>query len=394
MEEWECDVCHDINKGWKQNCQLCWRAKASALLSSHGNSNNFHTVSPPTHVPNFMDRSVMAYPVGGASHPQHMGFPPNAMSFNVNYTHHQQHGMSMGADGRYGPGNVPLDELGMPVSSEIMDGEYFVHRAGGINKRQLEKSKSKTKKKKPKVKKPPKAKKPPKVKKPKSPKKPKPPKVKKTPKPKKQKPPPKPKPPPKVFKCPDCDKTFPDSRSFRAHSAQHKWGPHAIEVDPVTQIKRFRCLHPGCNKIVKDRKVLRKHLLTHREKQFQCHYEGCGKKFYERAKLKRHFLVHTGDKPFKCPYLGCNKPFGYKANLKTHLRTHTGQRPFVCTFPGCDRRFAQASNRNSHVLTHQRERTDSSKDPASSQKEVSSTKKTTGVGEKAKPVGEEIPCLV
>ena len=101
-----------------------------------------------------------------------------------------------------------------------------------------------------------------------------------------------------------------------------------------------------------DRKLLRKHLLTHREKQFICHYEGCNKKFCERAKLKRHFLVHTGEKPFVCPYEGCGKPFGYKANLKTHMRTHTGQRPFACTFQGCDRRFAQASNRNAHVLAH------------------------------------------
>ena len=101
-----------------------------------------------------------------------------------------------------------------------------------------------------------------------------------------------------------------------------------------------------------DRKLLRKHLLTHREKQFICHYEGCNKKFYERAKLKRHFLVHTGEKPFVCPYEGCGKPFGYKANLKTHMRTHTGQRPFACTFQGCDRRFAQASNRNAHVVAH------------------------------------------
>jgi len=315
MEEWECDVCHDINKGWKQNCELCWRAKASALLSnSQSSEDNF---SPVVDQSPFMERGGMTYHLPP--------YPTNHMNFNMNgvrtYVDRNSH---------VGPRAVPLDDLGMPLHSEAIVAESFMQKAVPHMKRGESQASPRQSKKKPKLSK----KAPPKPKKPKM----------KKPKPKI----------PKIFNCPDCDKIFHDSKSFRLHTAQHKWGPHAIEVDPETKKTQFRCLHPGCNKVVRDRKVLRKHLLTHREKQFKCHYEGCGKKFYERAKLKRHFLVHTGDKPFKCPYIGCGKPFGYKANLKTHMRTHTGQRPFACTFPGCDRRFAQASNRNSHVLTHQK----------------------------------------
>ena len=70
----------------------------------------------------------------------------------------------------------------------------------------------------------------------------------------------------------DCNESFSESREYKAHTAQHKWGPHRVETDELGQLQ-FCCLFPNCNKAVSDRKVLRKHLLTHREKQFVCHYE-------------------------------------------------------------------------------------------------------------------------
>lgn len=152
------------------------------------------------------------------------------------------------------------------------------------------------------------------------------------------------------FSCEDCKATFDNSKGLREHVAQHKWGPHRVIPAAEGIGVQFQCLFEGCGKIVKDRKVLRKHCLTHRPREFAC--EECGKRFYERAKLKRHMLVHTGEKEFYCTHPGCHKTFAYKANLLTHLRTHTGHRPYKCTWPGCTKSFAQASNRNSHVLTH------------------------------------------
>jgi len=155
------------------------------------------------------------------------------------------------------------------------------------------------------------------------------------------------------FPCPhsQCLTILEDYGAFQLHLQQHKWGPHKAIVNE-SGVASFICGYEGCGKELEDKKLLRKHMLSHREKVFACHYPNCDRKFYERAKLKRHFLVHTGEKPFLCPFENCGKRFGYNANLKTHLRTHTGSRPFACTVPNCKRRFAQASNRNSHVMTH------------------------------------------
>lgn len=115
------------------------------------------------------------------------------------------------------------------------------------------------------------------------------------------------------------------------------------------------CLHPGCGKIVRsNRKVLRKHLISHQEPTHACEFPGCTRSFHERSKLKRHQLVHSGEKQYKCQHEGCNKTFAYKANMKTHMRTHTGQRPFRCSWPGCTKTFTQASNRSTHMNVHKR----------------------------------------
>jgi transcription factor YY len=150
---------------------------------------------------------------------------------------------------------------------------------------------------------------------------------------------------------PECNMIFHDAQTLKDHVTQHTWGPYSIESGDMGE-KSFVCL--SCSKRMCDRKVLRKHLLTHQERRFVCEIDGCGAKFYERAKLKRHMLVHTGEKAFRCTFPMCCKQFAYKANLKTHLRTHTGSKPFSCSFPGCDKTFAQASNRNAHMQVHKK----------------------------------------
>ena len=341
-------MCHDINKGWKENCELCWRQKSTALLSSFGQSGDGFVFGMSDDAQSVGGRSVGGESTGDRCMPVPMNTGTHFDGFDAS---------------RLGQ-SVSLDQLAMPIHQVDMQSFGLVpqaqlimmqQQAAVVAAAQAVQAQSKTKKGRKKRKKST-ATKPRKKKRPSARK----PKAKKV---------------VREFACPHCDKVFYDSRLYRAHSAQHKWGPHATEVDPVTGVTRFRCLHPGCTKVVNDRKVLRKHLLTHREKQFMCHYAGCDKRFYERAKLKRHFLVHTGEKPFSCPYKDCGKPFGYKANLKTHMRTHTGQRPFACTVPGCDRRFAQASNRNSHVLTHQKQSSSSKATNNTTKKNAKSSKK-------------------
>ena len=47
----------------------------------------------------------------------------------------------------------------------------------------------------------------------------------------------------------DCNESFSESRDFKAHTAQHKWGPHKVVIDELGQ-QQFCCLFPGCNKSV------------------------------------------------------------------------------------------------------------------------------------------------
>ena len=155
------------------------------------------------------------------------------------------------------------------------------------------------------------------------------------------------------FPCQDCSSTFESFHALQEHTAQHKWGPHKI-IEGESG-KTFVCLHPNCNKVIRsNRKVLRKHLISHQAPTHACAFPGCNRSFHERSKLKRHRLVHSGIKQYKCEHEGCGKTFAYKANMKTHMRTHTGQRPFKCSWPGCDKTFTQASNRSTHMNVHKR----------------------------------------
>lgn len=131
-------------------------------------------------------------------------------------------------------------------------------------------------------------------------------------------------------------------------------GRNKLSPESCFAARKLRCQQENCGKVFPNKKLLRKHQKTHRNKTFKCQHPGCSKAFYERAKLKRHYIVHTGEKQFVCKE--CNKCFGYKANLKTHMRTHTGEKPYVCPVPGCTRRFAQASNRNAHINTHKKQK--------------------------------------
>ncbi|GBG28980.1 Zinc finger protein 42-like [Hondaea fermentalgiana] len=147
--------------------------------------------------------------------------------------------------------------------------------------------------------------------------------------------------------------------AFRQHELQvylEESQAGAVIAKARADPRPFKCTFPNCTKSFKEKKVLRKHLLTHQPKRFHCAYPGCHKSFYERAKLKRHNLVHTGEKNFVCTFEGCNKRFALKANLQTHFRVHSGDRPYPCLFKGCNKRFTQTSGRNSHYKTHLHQR--------------------------------------
>ncbi|XP_055449493.1 zinc finger protein 42 homolog [Psammomys obesus] len=112
----------------------------------------------------------------------------------------------------------------------------------------------------------------------------------------------------------------------------------------------LECPHAGCEKKLRDKSALRKHMLVHGPRQHVC--AECGKAFMESSKLRRHFLVHTGEKPFQCTFEGCGKRFSLDFNLRTHVRIHTGEKPYMCPFDDCQKRFVQSNNMKIHILTH------------------------------------------
>lgn len=160
----------------------------------------------------------------------------------------------------------------------------------------------------------------------------------------------------KQHKCleEDCNEEFDSYVDLQCHAAQHNWGPHEIRIDSNGKAV-FQCLIEGCGKLItSNRKVLRKHLISHQKPTIKCTYSGCNRMFHEKSKLKRHFLVHTGEKTYKCEHDGCDKWFAYKANMKTHLLTHEGLKPFHCEWSGCKKRFSQECNRAAHMHKHRR----------------------------------------
>ena len=157
------------------------------------------------------------------------------------------------------------------------------------------------------------------------------------------------------FPCAQCHEIFESTAAHREHIAQHRWGPHARHVDPETGVVTFRCLVGSCPKILADRKVLRKHLMTHRPPKFECTEPGCGKKFPEKAKLDRHRITHTGEKRYECTL--CDKRFGYKSNLNSHMLSHAG--------PGAEEAKRRVPKRRRRTSRAKREVSDTESDAAS-----------------------------
>ena len=63
--------------------------------------------------------------------------------------------------------------------------------------------------------------------------------------------------------------------------------------------------------------------------------------------------VHSDLRPWKCTHPGCNFEAKLKQNLKQHLRLHETslelRKPHVCTFTGCDYRASNKTALKSHV---------------------------------------------
>ncbi|XP_045208386.2 zinc finger protein 23-like [Mercenaria mercenaria] len=135
------------------------------------------------------------------------------------------------------------------------------------------------------------------------------------------------------LKCRLCERTFTCEVTLQSHLRRHN------------QRKDLQCEH--CGKAFYYHNLLKKHkLYCNREPDIDCPH--CDLKFKTPESLKHHMSVHSSERPFVCHV--CGYAAKKSMYLKRHLRCHTGERPYVCS--ECGMSFAAANGLNRHRKTH------------------------------------------
>ena len=178
----------------------------------------------------------------------------------------------------------------------------------------------------------------------------------------------------KPFQCEKCGKAYKDKGTLRLHLKTHgdknaKKGEKTAKFSCKICVKNFKSSlellshreikHKSekqpytchiCENSYSDRRGLKNHLSTHKDKSFPC--QVCPKNFATLKSFKVHMRLHEDSnmaKPFTCSI--CNRGFNKKEYLTNHHRVHSGERPFSCEF--CNESFAHSSTLSLHRKTCQ-----------------------------------------
>lgn len=132
------------------------------------------------------------------------------------------------------------------------------------------------------------------------------------------------------FICHICAKQFACRSNLSYHLTTHQ-----------PKVRKVQC--EKCDKWLKNKLCLRKHMLQHSSIRYTC--SSCSYSALNRQCLRNHIRVHhTDTKPFSCNV--CGKSFKLKNTLLNHMVQHTGIRKFSCPF--CTRTFASSGNYYTH----------------------------------------------
>ena len=133
-----------------------------------------------------------------------------------------------------------------------------------------------------------------------------------------------------AYTCDQCGKLYNSDHTLK----DHKENVHHPDT--------FIC--PICGGVLKGKKSLAYHMVSHKEATISC--EQCGRLYKEKRKLNRHMkIVHMKVQNYKCDV--CERKFGTLQQMKKHkLAVHEKQKPYNCL--DCEYRCARYGNLNSH----------------------------------------------
>ncbi|XP_062560455.1 zinc finger and SCAN domain-containing protein 2-like [Armigeres subalbatus] len=135
---------------------------------------------------------------------------------------------------------------------------------------------------------------------------------------------------PLAYVCHVCAKRFTSKSNLTYHLTTHQPKIHQVQCDQ-------------CQKWLKNKLCLRKHMVQHSMVRHKCNL--CDYSALNLQCLKNHLRVqHTDSKPFACDV--CGKSFKLKNTLLNHQVQHTGVKKFSCEF--CARTFASSGNYYAH----------------------------------------------